>query len=325
MRKLKLSVVIHAEEEFDWDGGFFRSNTRVNHGSELIELVDEIIKVGGKVTLAMDYPFVTSDDGKKVIQHFKPLQGSKIEFATHLHPWVNPPFEHDQNEVTNRYSFPGNLARDMEFNKIRVLTEKIEEETGTRPVTYLAGRYGIGTNSAEILKELGYKVDLSISAYSNFSHVQGPNFVDYTNQIHTKDGLTYIPHTCSMGAISKRLEKHLNLTPSTIGFIQRNKTYPLIARMLRIRKYRLSPEGFSYPLMKAMTESQMSIGQNEFVVSFHSPSVKVGGTPYVRTEKDLDNFKQALFQYVDWFNSISGSSVFLPSRVCDNDKIKNFF
>lgn len=315
MKKPKLSIVIHAEEEFDWDGGFYRSNTKVNHGTALIELVDQLINVGAKVTLAMDYPFVCSDDGKRVIQHFKLLKGSKIEFATHLHPWVNPPFENDQDEVISRDSFPGNLPRDLEFNKIRALTEKIEEETGTRPVTYLAGRYGIGGNSAEILKELGYKVDLSISAYTNFSHVAGPNFVSYTNQVYTKDDLIYIPHTCSMIAINKLIGTYFNSTPSTLGFLQRNKLYPLVSKLLRITKYRLSPEGFSYTHMRAMTEDQMKIGQNEFILSFHSPSVSVGGTPYVRTEKELKCFKTTLFEYIEWFNSISGSATFLPYKL----------
>ena len=157
----KLSIVIHAEEEFNWDDGFYRSNTSVSHGDELIEFVDEIIQCGGKVTLAMDYPFITSPDGKRVVKHFKSQEGSNIEFATHLHPWVSPPFEDGNNEVPNQNSFPGNLPKDLEFQKLKLLTEEIQKETGTRPVTYLAGRYGIGENSAEILKSLDYKVDLS--------------------------------------------------------------------------------------------------------------------------------------------------------------------
>lgn len=315
MTNPKLNVVIHAEEEFDWDGGFYRSNTKVSHGRALIELVDELVAIGTTVTLAMDYPFVTSDDGKRVIEHFKPLQGGQVEFATHLHPWVTPPFENSQDQVSNRFSFPGNLPRDLEFNKIRVLTEKIEEETGIRPVTYLAGRYGIGENSAEILKELGYQVDLSISAYSNFSHVDGPNFVEYTNQIHTKDGLTYIPHSCSMTAINPLIATYFNLTPSRLGFLQANKLYPLVSKLLRITKNRLSPEGFSYTHMRAITEDQIKIGQKEYILSFHSPSVTVGGTPYVRTEKELRQFKAALFEYIEWFNLIPDSANFLPSEL----------
>ena len=49
-------------------------------------------------------------------------------------------------------SYPGNLPRDLEAEKLRLLTEKITRSFGTRPVTYLAGRYGFGPNTGEILE-----------------------------------------------------------------------------------------------------------------------------------------------------------------------------
>ncbi len=318
MTSPKLSIVIHAEEEFNWDDGFYRSNTSVSHGEELIEFVDEIIQCGGKVTLAMDYPFITSPDGKRVVRHFKSREGENIEFATHLHPWVNPPFEDENNEVKSYNSFPGNLPKDLEFKKLKILTEEIEKEVGTRPTTYLAGRYGIGENSAEILKSLGYKVDLSISAYSNFSHAEGPNFVGYSNKVHNDGALTYIPHTCSIISLSQTIENHINLNPSRLDYIQKNKLPGLLSRLLRIKKYRLSPEGFTFDHMKELTESQMRIGQKEFLLSFHSPSVKLGGTPYVRTQSKLDELKRSLLDYVKWFYSTPERSGFLPCEVRKN-------
>ncbi len=321
----KLSIVIHAEEEFNWDDGFYRSNTTVSHGDELIKFVDEIILCGGKVTLAMDYPFIKSPDGKKVVKHFRALEGDSIEFATHLHPWVNPPFEDGNNEVPNCNSFPGNLPKDLEFNKIKILTEEIEKETGTKPITYLAGRYGIGKNSAGILKSLGYKVDLSISAYSNFSHVEGPNFVRYSNKVHNAEGITYMPHTCSIVSFSRTIENHINLNPSSLDYIQKNKFLGLLSRALRVNKYRLSPEGFNFNQMKRLTESQMKLGQDSFLLSFHSPSVKVGGTPYVRSISELDVFKRSVLDYIKWFKTVSRSSLFLPGHrsIKDSDEDKD--
>ncbi|WP_036829761.1 hypothetical protein, partial [Photobacterium sanctipauli] len=130
MTKPKLSIIIHAEEEFNWDRGFFRSNTDVSHGRELIDFVDDIINNGAKVTLAMDYPFIKSSDGKEVINHFRRLEGKDIEFASHLHPWVTPPYDDDNDEVENYFSFPGNLTKESEFNKLKNLTDEIEKETG---------------------------------------------------------------------------------------------------------------------------------------------------------------------------------------------------
>ncbi|MGR5133837.1 hypothetical protein [Vibrio alfacsensis] len=315
MSKPRLSIVIHAEEEFSWDDGFYRSNNQVSHGEQLIELVDELTSVGGKVVLAMDYPFVTSQSGQKVIRYFTPMEGKQIEFAAHLHPWVNPPYETENDRIANKDSFPGNLPSELEYAKLKVLTETIEKVTGTRPTTYLAGRYGIGKNSAEILKSLGYRVDLSISAYTDFSNIEGPDFSLYSNAMIWNKQLIYIPHTCSVVSPINSIANYLNRHPVKYKRLRCNALSRTILRLLRVKMYRLSPEGFTFEHLKAMTESQMRIGQKEFVISFHSPSVSVGGTPYVRSEKVLAEFKDALYQYIDWFNSIAGSSTFLPYKL----------
>ena len=311
----KLCVVIHAEEEFDWDQGFYRKNTQVKHGKQLIVMIETMLNAGAKVTLAMDYPFVTSFDGIEVINYFKGQQGENIEFATHLHPWVNPPFDHERDNVTNYESFPGNLDEQSERNKLSLLTEAIEAQAGIRPVSYLAGRYGIGANTQAILKELGYRIDLSISAYSNFSHIEGPNFTGFSNKIYRQAGLTYLPHTCSLISISRVVEDYLNRSPTAIAKTQENNAYSLLSKLLRIKKYRLSPEGFSFAHMKTLTEAQLRIGQQEFVLSFHSPSVIVGGTPYIDSAQSLIEFKNSLLAYIDWFCSLSNSSTFLPQSI----------
>ncbi len=119
MSEVKLAIVIHAEEEFDWDGGFYRSNTNMTHADSLIELIDEILKLNGKVTLAMDYPFVTSDGGRKVVGYYRACSGDKVEFAAHLHPWVCPPFENSDDPVSEDYSYPGNLSKELEYEKLK--------------------------------------------------------------------------------------------------------------------------------------------------------------------------------------------------------------
>lgn len=311
---VKLTVVIHAEEEFDWDGGFHRANTKVSHGSELIHLMDDLLALDANIVLAMDYPFVMSQDGEKVIAFCNQYVPNRVEYATHLHPWVNPPFDYDPVSITDHDSFPGNLAKECETQKLRVLTNAITEKTGIRPITYLAGRYGIGANTADILKELGYKIDLSISAYSNFSHVDGPNFAHYSNQIHAKQGLTYIPHTCAMVSFCRAMDDYLNKHPTNIAKAQQYNGYHLLSRLFRIHKYRLSPEGFSLAEMQRLTESQLRIGQKEFILSFHSPSAKLGGTPYVTNKRALQTFRQGLLGYIRWFRQLENSTSFLPNQ-----------
>ncbi len=311
----KLAIVIHAEEEFDWNGGFRRSKTGVNHADELIDTIDEILSLGGKVTLAMDYPFVTSEHGKQVIDKYKHLHGDSIEFATHLHPWVNPPFENEEEIVSDLFSYPGNLSSEMEYNKLKTLTETIEQISGYRPRTYLAGRYGVGGNTQKILKELGYRVDLSISAYCDFSHQQGPDFSHYTNQPFCDNQITYLPHTSSILSIFPWASRYLNKKPELFTRIQHNRFAKVVGKFLRIKRYRLSPEGFTFKQMKQTIETQFAVGQNEFVLSFHSPSVMHGLTPYTQSKEDVEALMASISQCVCWFVRVQKGEMMLPMHM----------
>ena len=59
-----------------------------------------------------------------------------------------------------------------------------------------------------------------------------------------------------------------------------------------MERIRLSPEDYSEPEMRRLTDSLYKSGIRIFVFSFHSPSIQPGGTPYVQNQADLDNFKR---------------------------------
>ncbi|GAB6260632.1 hypothetical protein L4174_017880 [Photobacterium sp. CCB-ST2H9] len=307
----KLLVVIHAEEEFDWEQGFNSANNAVNHHQVLIPFMAELIDVGAKITLAMDYPFVDSPGGQEVISHYQPRVDQQVEFAAHLHPWVNPPFVSTQEEASDFESYPCNLSPEIEFEKIRLLTEKIQSVSGMTPVTYLAGRYGIGPLTNQHLRSLGYQVDLSISAYCDFSHQSGPDFSERTNQPFVENAIRHIPHTSSWLSVSRRLEMKVNQFPSWSKRLNHTGLTRFIGKALRLRKYRLSPEGNDLSQLLAITQAQLNIGQEVFVLSFHSPSVVEGRTPYAQTAEDCLNLKTTTRRYIEWFQQELGGEIVL--------------
>lgn len=308
---VKLLVVIHAEEEFDWDQGFNSRNTAVTHHHALIPFMGELIDTGAKITLAMDYPFVESAGGREVIAHYQNNAAQCVEFAAHLHPWVNPPNITQDQSVTDFESYPCNLAPDLEYEKISRLTDKIHAVSGVLPVTYLAGRYGCGPATSEHLRALGYQVDLSISAYCDFSHQQGPDFSEYTNAPFVDNAVQHIPHTSSWLSVSKRIEKKANQCPAWCRTINSKRLTRYIAKAFRLSRHRLSPEGNDLSQLQAITHAQMAIGQDVFVLSFHSPSLVAGMTPYVPTSKDCERLKYTTHRYIEWFQRELGGKIIL--------------
>src|SRR3546814_405933 len=107
-------------------------------------------------TYVVDYPVATTPAAVAVLKSFFDQGACRI--GTHLHPWVNPPFQEVVN-ATN--SYPGNLPPELEHAKLAALTEAIAGAFGARPVVYKAGRYGVGPATAGILEALGYRIDVS--------------------------------------------------------------------------------------------------------------------------------------------------------------------
>lgn len=152
-----LLVVIDTEEEFDWTKPFSRESRGVT-SIALQPLAHRIFDgFGITPTYVVDYPVATTPAAYSVLRDVH-RQG-KCEIGAHLQPWVNPP---DEEIITTRNSYPGNLPPELERRKLEMLTAAIEANIGTRPRIYKAGRYGVGPVTARILDELGYDIDLSV-------------------------------------------------------------------------------------------------------------------------------------------------------------------
>ena len=85
-----LVVVIHTEEEFDWDLPHDRNATGVRH-MEHIDRVQRVFDTFGIVpNYVVDYPIATKAEAVAPLKSF--ADSGRALIGTHLHPWVSPPF-----------------------------------------------------------------------------------------------------------------------------------------------------------------------------------------------------------------------------------------
>ena len=63
----------------------------------------------------------------------------------------------------------------------------------------------------------------------------------------------------------------------------------------------LSPEGYAFEDNRRLTRALLQRGVLTFTFSLHSPSVKPGCTPYVRSEADLVQFLDSCRRYFEFF------------------------
>ena len=294
----RLLVVIHTEEEFDWSAGFSRDNVGVSHVASM-GLVQDIFERAGVVpTYVVDYPIASHDSSAAVFRGY--AASGRAIIGAHLHPWVSPPFE---EEVSVFNSYPGNLPASLEEAKLRSLAGAIETSIGVAPKVYLAGRYGYGPNTAAILRKLGFEIDLSpVSTYS-FTSDGGPDFRDCGCDPFWEGRpgeLLRIPHSGGYIGFLAR-QGRAGFDPTESEMLKSLRIPGILWRCGALRHVRLTPEGYSLDDMKRLTREIFRGGARVFHFSFHSPSVKPGLTPYVRTDEDLARFLATIRGYLDFF------------------------
>ncbi|HTS21104.1 MAG TPA: polysaccharide deacetylase family protein [Casimicrobiaceae bacterium] len=307
-----LAVVIHTEEEFDWDKPYDRNATGVEH-MRRIDRAQELFDAHGIVpNYVIDYPIASKDLAIGPLKSF--ADSGRAVIGAHLHPWVSPPYV---EEVNTRNSYPCNLPRELEAEKLQRLTERIEESFGTRPLSYLAGRYGFGAHTGSILEELGYEVDISPAVPIDFSSDGGPDYSGYSSHPYwfgERRRLLGLPGTGGYVGLLRAGGTPL-YRAATRPAMRRCGVAGACARLRLMERIRLSPEDYTEPEMRRLTHALLRDGLRVFVFSFHSPSVMPGGTPYVRTESDLERFFDKCRRYLAFFMNELGGVAMTPLQL----------
>jgi hypothetical protein len=307
----QLTVIIDTEEEFDWDQSFSRDNVAVETIAAQESAQEIFARYGIVPTYVIDYPVAATESS---VNCLKPLmEAGACEIGAHLHPWVSPPYE---EEVCSLNSYPGNLPAKLEREKLTRLTETIEQNFGRRPTVYKAGRYGVGPNTASILEDLGYSVDVSVVPYTAFTDDGGPDFRNFPFQPYWfgRDGkLLELPLSCGFyGALSSAGKSLFPLVSGNLGL--KVRLPGILSRSHLLERIRLSPEGAIHAEHRRLTKSLLSQGCRVFSFTYHSPSLSVGHTPYVRSESDLRAFLDSMDRYFDFFMNELGGQPTTPTR-----------
>lgn len=307
----QLVVVIDTEEEFDWSSD---PDPEANHVSAMahIERAQDIFnEYGVQPCYVIDYPVASQPEGYRLLKQFS--EKGQCEIGAHLHPWVNPPHE---EELTKPNTYPGNLPYALEREKLRILRDKITENFGGSPVAYKAGRYGFGPNTATILKELGFNIDLSVCPPLDSRADGGPDYRRFDAQPFwfgdSESPILELP--CTGGFVGWAGGARLPLFEFAQVF--RKFKFPgILSRLGAVDRLMLSPEGFSSAEHIKLTRALYKQGVRTFTWSFHSPSVVPGNTAYVQDDAQLQQFLASFRRYFDFFFDELGGKASTPTRI----------
>ena len=283
-------LTVDTEEDFDWDQPLSRDSHDTRHVPKLRKFQQFCENEGVVPIYLIDWPIATSRTAREILR--EPVLAGRAEIGVQLHPWVNPPF---QEEVTQHNSFAGNLPPELEEEKLVALRDAIEENFGIAPLIYRAGRYGLGPNTAQLLAIYGIAIDTSVRPLFDYSSAGGPDYRGHPLHPYWVDEdrtLLELPLTSTFWGMLRRqgdlIYPRLWRMPAMRG---------VLARLGLLERVPLTPEGVSVEEAIRGIDMALDDGLPMLVLSFHSPSLRPGSTPYVRDDDDLD----ALY---DWWRRI---------------------
>jgi hypothetical protein len=292
----ELLIVVDTEEEFDWARPFSRESvaTRSIPAQARAHAIYDRFRI--VPTYVIDYPVATDPAAVAFLKGLR--DAGKAEIGAHLHPWVTPPHV---EPVTTRNSYHCNLPPELERAKLAALTEAIAQSFGMRPTAFKAGRYGFGANTGKALVELGYRVDCSFVPHTDLSGDGGPDFRGVPDAPHwLANGLLEVPLTVGfLGAVPGLGAKAGWLFDSPGA--GRLRLPGVLARSGLVARSRLTPEGTPAEEQCRLLAAMARRGHRLFSLTYHSPSLEPGHTPYVRDAAELDRFLGSIEQVLSFF------------------------
>ncbi len=317
---MKLIVTIDTEED-NW-ANFDAGNFTVDNIEEIPGLQEIFDEFSVRPTYLITYPVATAQRSAGVFK--KILKRDGCEIGSHLHPWNTPPMEETPSP---RHSMLCNLPEELQLKKVKTLTETLEQVFGKRPVSFRAGRWGYSENVARTLVAADYLVDTSVAPYVDWSSEHGPNFTDvplqpYWHRIDevfpggSTDELIEIPATVGF-LQSDFAEAHRRHRAIVNSPLRRLKLYGVAYKLNLLNKIWLSPENHSAYEMTRLTKRLMEKQFPYVNLTFHSPTLRRGLTPFVSTANDERRFLDRIRRYLEFAATTGLKSIGLAEAAAE--------
>jgi len=314
MSDLNLIVTIDTEED-DWSDYAREADSLENIGRipNLQHLFEEY---GIRPTYLISYPVAKDPRAASVLRDI--VERGRCEVGTHCHPWNTPPFE---ETINKKNSMLCNLPAELQFRKLQVMHDAIRESIGITPVSFRAGRWGFGREVGWNIVRLGYRVDSSVTPFVDWSAHQGPDFsawepfvapypIDQNDSGGDNPVLTEMPTTIGFlqgdirraGRVDRALRRSIAGRIGVIG---------LLDRIGVLNKVWLSPEVSTSSQMIRLTNACRGIGCRYVNMTFHSPSLVGGLTPFVRSCSEEKTFLRKIEEYLQFVRKERIESILL--------------
>jgi Polysaccharide deacetylase len=296
---IHLLVGIDTEGDNQWDAAA-RANQTFENIYVLPRLHALFARHGVRPTYVITHPVARDPRSAEVLRTL--LARGDCEIGAHHHAWETPPCS---EEDVRRHGYAAWLPREQFERQLETLTTAIGDAVGVRPVSYRSGRFGFSPDHVTALERLGYLVESSVAPLFYEAHKGGPDFVEAPLRPYflaydsaTRAGSSNVLEVPVSAALNRRWPKFIQH-----AYARAPKPYMTkrVLRALRIARMRwLRPSWSSLDDMVAFGRDLARAGEPVLNLLFHSSEAIVGGSPYNRTQAELDVFCERLEKFLQF-------------------------
>lgn len=290
-----LLVAIDTEGDNQWDAHARRHQTFENIYA-LGRLHDFFAAHGVRPTYVITHPVAVDARSAEVLGQL--VRRGDAEIGAHHHAWETPPFSPDD---VDRHPYALSLPMAQFDAQLTALTDAIQRAVDVRPVSYRSGRFGFSAAHVSSLERAGYLVDSSVAPLFYEAHKQGPDFVGapltpyfLSYDDATRAGSSDLLELPISAALDRRVPAAVERWYGRAPWPYTTKRVLRLARIAKIRWLR--PSYSSAADMIALSRQIVDRGAPILNLLFHSSEAIVGGSPYNRTQGELDAFFERLSQ-----------------------------
>jgi hypothetical protein len=233
------------------------------------------------------------------------LRRNTAEVGMHLHAWNSPPLipltQDDNRHHPYLIEYPQKQIRE----KVRVMTDKLEETFEAKMVSHRAGRWGFNAVYARILAELDYKVDCSVTPHYSWAPYKGdpngaggPDFTRFPDSAYFLDlddiaqrgdsTLLEVPVTSLRPHYPPLVRFACAIIKRThnLGFRAVRKFFPWSAQFV--------PDGRNRRILRALLAAARREERDYVEMAFHSSELMPGGSPTFPTTASVEKLYEDL-------------------------------
>jgi peptidoglycan/xylan/chitin deacetylase (PgdA/CDA1 family) len=292
-----LLVGIDTEGDNQWDAAA-RANQTFENIYALPALHALFARHGVRPTYVITYPVAV--DRRSADTLGRMLAGGDCEIGAHHHVWETPPCT---PEDVARHGYASTLPLAQFEAQLASLTRAITDAVGVAPVSYRSGRFGFSAAHVPALERLGYRVESSVAPLFSERHKGGPEFVQAPLRPYflayddaSRAGASDLLEVPVSAALNRRLPRAWQYAYARAPRPYTTKRVLRALRLLRLRWLR--PSYSSLDDMVSLARDLTRRGEPVLNLLFHSSEAIVGGSPYNRTQAELDAFCDRLESFL---------------------------